>query len=298
MLWLLRRLDLRRGAIARTMGYVIERADAAEEIVDLIVASLVCGGDVARKIARLYLVSDILHNSSSGRTNVWKYRQLYEPPFFLFSFGWGLMASRFEAKLGLVFEHLHSVYTSFDGRIKADHFRRQVMAVTTVWETWMIFNNANVEGWVKTFLGHVEDEAPEEEVEEEVVETVVEKKARWKKVAETSGKEAKDVGGYTSPVGSGGEEDVDGEVMEEGDVDGESIEEEDVDGEPMDDDVDGEPMDDDVDGMPMEEPSESAPPREPSPSQHPSPEPPVEQNPEDSRPVKRQRMKAVDMFAD
>jgi U2-associated protein SR140 len=221
------------------------------------------------------------------------------PNTLLLFFFWLGANDRFEAKLGVVFEHLHSVYTSFDGRIKADHFRRQVMAVTTVWETWMIFNNANVEGWVKTFLGRVEDEAPEEEVEEEVVETVVEKKARWKKVAETSGKEAKDVGGYTSPVGSGDEEDVDGEVMEEeGGVDGESMEEEDVDGEPMDDDVDGEPMDDDVDAMPMEEPSESAPPREPSPSQHASPEPPVEQNPEDSRPVKRQRMKAADMFAD
>jgi U2-associated protein SR140 len=291
MLWLLRRLDLRRGAIARTMGYVVERADAAEEIVDLIVASLVGGGEVGRKVARLYLVSDILHNSSSGRTNVWKYRQLYPHPFFLLVEA----DDRFEAKLGVVFEHLHSVYASFDGRIKADHFRRQVMAVTAVWETWMIFNNANVEAWVKTFLGRVEDEAPEEEVEEEIVETVVEKKARWKKVAETSGKEAKDVGGYTSPVGSGdeGEEDVDGEVMgEEGDVDGEPMEEEDVDGEPMDDDVDGEPMDDDVDGMPMDEESESAP------AHDPTPEPPVDQTPDDPRPVKRQRMKAADMFAD
>ena len=208
-----------------------------------------------------------------------------------------------------MFEHLHSIYASFDGRIKADQFRRQVMSVTSVWETWMIFSNANVEAWVKTFLGRTEDEAPEEEVEEEVVETAVEKKARWKKVAETSGKEAKDVGGYTSPVGSGdeGEEDVDGEVMEEegvdGDVmeetvDGDVMEEEDVDGEPMDDDLDGDPMKEDVDGMPMEEPAESAPAREHSPPRDPAHGSPFEQNPADSRPAKRQRMKAADMFAD
>jgi U2-associated protein SR140 len=156
------------------------------------------------------------------------------------------MTGRFEAKLGVVFEHLHSVYVSFDGRIKADHFRRQVMAVTAVWETWMIFNNANVEAWVKTFLGRVEDEAPEEE----------------------------------------------------GDVDGEPMEEEDVDGEPMDDDVDGEPMEDDVDAMPMDETSEPVPAREPSPARDSTSEHSLEQKPEDARPVKRQRMKAADMFAD
>ena len=55
----------------------MERADAAEEVVDLIVMSLVGPeATVQKKIARLYLVSDILHNSSSGRTNVWKYRHL------------------------------------------------------------------------------------------------------------------------------------------------------------------------------------------------------------------------------
>lgn len=73
-------MDFRRGAIARGMVYAMERADAAEEIVDLIIASLVSEkGGLQKKIARLYLVSDILHNSSSGRANVWKYRQLYPP---------------------------------------------------------------------------------------------------------------------------------------------------------------------------------------------------------------------------
>lgn len=52
-----------------------------KKIVDIIVASL-CSPEtpIATKIARLYLISDILHNSSSGLSNVWKYRQLYDPP--------------------------------------------------------------------------------------------------------------------------------------------------------------------------------------------------------------------------
>lgn len=197
-----------------------------------------------------------------------------------------------------MFEHLHSIYAAFDGRIKADHFRRQVMSVTSVWETWMIFNNQNVEAWVKTFLGRTAEEGGDEEVEDaDVVEEVVEKKGKWKSVTETSGKEARDVGGYTSPVPSAEEgEDVDGVAMEEKeDVDGEPMEDEDVDGMPMeDDDVDGEPMEeDDVDGVPMEEAAaDSVSVRELT------PQPPVEPKPSDPRPAKRQRMKAVDMFAD
>jgi U2-associated protein SR140 len=89
LLWLLRRVDVRRGSIARGMAYAMDRADAAEEvplfsqpklikIVDVIIASL-CSEETTlpNKLARLYLVSDILHNASSGRNNVWKYRQLY-----------------------------------------------------------------------------------------------------------------------------------------------------------------------------------------------------------------------------
>ena len=168
------------------------------------------------------------------------------------------------------------------------------MAVTSVWETWMIFNNNNVESWVKTFLGRVEqEERTNEEQVEQVVEAPVEKKGRWKSVVETSGKET---GGFTSvPLKSqeDQDEDVDRKEMEE-DVDGESMEE-DVDGEPMEEDVDGEPMEDeDVDGIPMEEEAEEEPPKPPSPAPNPEPEKPVEA----PRPQKRQRMRAADMFTE
>ena len=203
-----------------------------------------------------------------------------------------------------MFEHLHEIYASFDGRIKADNFRRQVMAVTSVWETWMVFNNANVEVWIKTFLGREETENQEQEEEvQEVVQQPVEQKGRWKSVAETSGKDATELGGIgtASPVEEEGEDgDIDGEPMEEENVDGEEMEDEDLNGE----DVDGEPMDDeDVDGASMEENMEEsvqAPPVRAQETASPAPEPQpetvylVEQPP----PRKRQRMRAVDMFTD
>jgi len=245
---------------------------------------------------------------------------------------------RFEARLGSVFNHLHSIYASFDGRIKADNFRRQVMAVTSVWEQWLVFNNTNVEGWIKTFLGRVEEDrqSKEEEVEEKVVEKPVEKKGKWKSVTaktevesvvppgETSlplnapdDSEIEDVDGKTveeddvdgKPMEE--EEDVDGEPMEQEDVDGEPMEEEDVDGVPMDDDedVDGEPMEEeDIDGLPMDEPvppAETLPisPRPGSPHQSPhrqekSPTAEILPPLEAPRPQKRQRMRAADMFND
>ena len=199
--------------------------------------------------------------------------------------------SRFEARLASVFTHLHTIYASFDGRIKADNFRRQVIAVTSAWETWMVFNNNSVEAWVKTFLGRtdVEEQADDEPIEQ-IVEKPAEKRSRWKSVAETSGKEIAEASGPLNAE----DENVDGEEMEEEDVDGIPMDE-DVDGEPMEkEDVDGDQMEDEeVDVKPMEESTVSAPVATPE---------PIPRSPErtvgTARPLKRQRMRAVDMFPD
>src|ERR1700737_3912292 len=113
------------------------------------------------------------------------------------------------------------------------------MAVTTVWETWMVFNNHNVEAWNKTFLGRVEEKREAEEIVPRVVEMPVEKKRRGKSVAETSGKESNElrkemtevaeVGGFTAvPLNSG---DAGGDVH----------------GREMLNDFDGKPMQENVD---------------------------------------------------
>lgn len=76
-----------------------------------------------RKIARLHLVSDILHNSASPLPNVWKYRLA------------------FEKRLPLVFAHLSIVKQSLDaysGKISADVFNSQVLAVLDIWERWYV----------------------------------------------------------------------------------------------------------------------------------------------------------------
>jgi hypothetical protein len=52
--------------IARAMEFALKRAEAADEIAEVIIRSLMVDGTpVPRKLARLHLVSDILHNSVS-----------------------------------------------------------------------------------------------------------------------------------------------------------------------------------------------------------------------------------------
>jgi U2-associated protein SR140 len=73
---LLKEVTFQRGTIARTMAFAIDHADAATEIVDLLCKSiLIPDSPLSVKLARLYLISDILHNSSVHVSNAWKYRK-------------------------------------------------------------------------------------------------------------------------------------------------------------------------------------------------------------------------------
>ena len=93
------------------------------QVTDIIVASLLVDSTpVPRKVARLQLICDILHNSAASVPSAWKYRQ------------------EFQSRLGIVFDHLSSIYHSFPGRITAETFKKQIMAVVTVWEDWIVFS--------------------------------------------------------------------------------------------------------------------------------------------------------------
>lgn len=120
---LLRSLSNTRDKIARVMVLALDRPDAAEEVAEVIIQSLLINSTpVPRKIARLNVISDILHNCAGTPTNAWKYRSL------------------FESKLPAVFTHLGEIYKSFPGRMKAEVFRKQIMTTMEVWEQWLVFN--------------------------------------------------------------------------------------------------------------------------------------------------------------
>jgi len=185
----------------------------------------------AARVIGLWLISDILSNSSLGIRNAWRYRQLFD------------VALREKG----VFNHLGRVWKGSGwGRMKAEKFRRGVVeGVLEWWEKWCIFPQYTQEEFLRAFIGTADTEKiasvpgsqpPKENANTAVPALLSAAKSKWKAV------EAKaEAFNVESAVNATGEEDVDGEPMMEDDVDGEPMVE-DVDGEPMrDEDTENEP---------------------------------------------------------
>ncbi|KAG6845299.1 hypothetical protein H0H87_011149 [Tephrocybe sp. NHM501043] len=238
---MLRALSGKRGEVARCMAFSLEHAEAAHEVADIIVASLLVDGTaVPRKVARLHLICDILHNSAASVPSAWKFRL------------------EFQSRLGIVFDHLANIYHSFPGRITAETFKKQITAIVDIWEDWIVFP-PDFTSELRLRLDGVSKEIPITVVA--AAETAPKTEAyasRFKASTFTLATPQDEASGSAEdgePMDVGS--DVDGELVD--DVDGVPVE--DVDGVPLDDDVDGEPVPvdldgesiNDVDGLPMEE---------------------------------------------
>jgi U2-associated protein SR140 len=278
---MLRALSGKRGEMARCMAFSLEHAEAAHEVrhelhslatsdftaqvAEIIVASLLVDGTpVPRKVARLHLICDILHNSAASVPSAWKFRQ------------------EFQARLGVVFDHLANIYHSFPGRITAETFKKQITAVVEIWEDWIVFPpdfTTELRMRLEGANAEEEEQKSQEKVETVKADTTV-APSRFKTSTfqlatepvdmvpstDIDGEVVDDVDG--DPVDLDAErmadvdfdpvdDDVDGVPMD--DVDGAPMDDDDVDGAPLDDDVDGAPLDEDVDGMPLDEDLDGAP---------------------------------------
>ena len=120
---MLRNLMPDRNPLAETMVWCIEHAEAGDEIVECIAESLsILQTPLAKKIARVYLISDILHNCSiKGVPNVSYFRKA------------------FQAKLPEIFNDLNVCYKNIDGRMKAEAFRQRVVNCFRAWEDWALY---------------------------------------------------------------------------------------------------------------------------------------------------------------
>jgi U2-associated protein SR140 len=194
---------------------------------------------VPRKVARLHLLCDILHNSAVSLPSAWKYRQ------------------EFQARLGLLFDHLSTIYHSFPGRITADTFKSQITAVVDVWEDAIVFP-PDFTAELRQRLDGVAVQKESEEAPQEIPEQapVVEKTTSkfktntFKSAVEPEGGEDMEIDdGSDGEANRASADDLDGAPLDD-DVDGIPMDD-DLDGAPMDDDVDGAPMDDDLDGEPL-----------------------------------------------
>ncbi|KAI3505503.1 hypothetical protein L1887_27634 [Cichorium endivia] len=132
---MLRALTLERTQIKEAMGFALDNADAAGEIVEVLTESLTLKETpIPTKVARLMLVSDILHNSSAPVKNASAYR------------------TKFEANLPDILESFNDLYRGITGRITAEALKERVLKVLQVWADWFLFSDAYVNGLRATFL--------------------------------------------------------------------------------------------------------------------------------------------------
>lgn len=173
----------------------------------------------------------------------------------------------FQSRLGLVFDHLSTIYHSFPGRITAETFKKQITSIVDIWEDWIVFPMEFTKELRERLEGNMALAEENEEVEEmqEESEVATSFTSKFKTSAFKPATEVVDAAPSADgePMDEGSDldgvpvDDVDGEPMAQ-DVDGVPIEDvdgvpvDDVDGVPMDSaDLDGEPMED-VDGVPLE----------------------------------------------
>ncbi|CAG2113273.1 unnamed protein product [Medioppia subpectinata] len=151
---MLRNLTPQKSKICETMVYCIDHSESAEEIVDCIAESLsIVETPLYKKIARLYLISDILHNCSVKVTNVSFFRK------------------GFQSRLNQIFHDIHDCYNDIEGRLKAEHFKQRVMACFRAWEEQAIYSPDFLIKLQNIFLGLVQREAevePKSENEDDV----------------------------------------------------------------------------------------------------------------------------------
>ncbi|XP_023181998.1 U2 snRNP-associated SURP motif-containing protein isoform X3 [Xiphophorus maculatus] len=214
---MLRGLSPRRGDVAEAMLFCLNHAEAAEEIVECIAESLsILKTPLPKKIARLYLVSDVLYNSSAKVSNASYYRKY------------------FETKLSQIFADLNATYKTIQGHLQSENFKQRVMSCFRAWEDWAVYPDPFLIKLQNIFLGLVNLSLEKE------VPLVVEPEP------------AEDLDG--APLGEFVDgaplEDVDGVPIDAVPIDGAPI-----DGAPL-DDLDGVPIksiDDDIDGIPLDQ---------------------------------------------
>jgi U2-associated protein SR140 len=99
------------------------------------------------KLVALYLISDVLHNSSTaGVRNAWKYRSLFEIAF----------------RRQRIFEHLGRLEKDLGwGRIKSEQWRNRIRVLFEIWEAGSVFAGDVFEALKKDFFEQPEGDDQE-----------------------------------------------------------------------------------------------------------------------------------------
>ncbi|KAF2880369.1 hypothetical protein ILUMI_25785 [Ignelater luminosus] len=133
---LIQTLNLTKKKIGETMVFCLNHVDAVKDIVDVIIDSFMNASTKApKKIARLYLLSDVLYNSSM--------KKCYAP----------IYRTEFEKHLLEIFQQLHITFSSLNSTTDKETFKSKVLSVLRSWDLWKIYPNEYLNALENTFLG-------------------------------------------------------------------------------------------------------------------------------------------------
>jgi U2-associated protein SR140 len=131
----LQTLTVDRQSICDAMVWILDHADHATEVAEILITALIASeSPIILKIAHLFLLSDVLHNTSAAVRNVSRYR------------------NRLQDALPDIFESLQDVYRSSESRMAQELLRKHVLKVLRVWRGWYIFSDDFLNGLQATFL--------------------------------------------------------------------------------------------------------------------------------------------------
>ncbi|CAD5234347.1 unnamed protein product [Bursaphelenchus xylophilus] len=147
---MLRDLKPERQMIGDAMIWCVDHADCAKEISECLYQSLgIPETPLHKKIARLYLIADILANCGIRVRDVFKYRHC------------------FEQYLSKIFLSLNETLESIESRLKAEQFRQRVMLCFRHWEDNSIYTRDLLINLQNVFLGLVKPDTKKHESEDE-----------------------------------------------------------------------------------------------------------------------------------
>nr|XP_049692427.1 U2 snRNP-associated SURP motif-containing protein isoform X2 [Helicoverpa armigera] len=129
---LIRGLTPSRAAVGAAMAWCLEHAEAAPEVAACLAEALASSTTPPqRRIARLYLLSDILHNAGAKLTNASAYR------------------NAFQQRLTEIMRNCHLAWSRMSSRLQQEGFRARVTRILQAWADWAVYPTE--------FLLHIND---------------------------------------------------------------------------------------------------------------------------------------------
>ena len=133
---LLRYITMERESVCEVMCFAMHRGEAAEYFIQELRESITSPvAPPPLKIARLYVVSDLLHNSSAKVRNASMFRTFLT------------------VAIPDIFESLRGTYHSLSSRLTASTMMDKIHGVLVAWETWSIFSGDFLFGLEATMHG-------------------------------------------------------------------------------------------------------------------------------------------------